>query len=58
MISTQLAGDRGPAFYGDEERGLRPQELFDEDAARRAVRDVEFVAELCGRLQSEVQADQ
>src|SRR5712691_316180 len=53
-ISTKLAGDRGPAFYGDEQRELGPQELFDEEAARRAVRDAEFVAELCGRLLSEV----
>jgi len=57
-ISTRLAGDRGPAFYGDEERELGPQELFDEGAARRAVRDVEFAAELCGRLLSQVQAEQ
>ena len=56
-ISTQLAGDRGMAFYGDEQRELGPQELFDEEAARRAVRNVEFVAELCGRLLSEAQSD-
>ena len=54
-ISTQLAGDRGMAFYGDEGRELGPQELFDEESARRAVRDMEFVVELCGRLLSEVQ---
>ena len=57
-ISTKLAGDRGLAFYGDEDRELGPQELFDEEDARRAVRNVEFVAELCGRLLSEAQADQ
>ena len=56
-ISTQLAGDRSLAFYGDELRELGPQELFDEGAARRAMRDVEFVLECCGRLLSEVQAD-
>ena len=49
-ISTKLAGDRGLAFYGDEGRELGPQELFDEEDARRAVGNVEFVAELCGRL--------
>ena len=57
-ISTRLAGDRGMAFYGDEERGVGPQELFDEESARHAVRDGEFVAELCARLLSEVHADQ
>ena len=56
-ISTKLAGDRGLAFYGDEERELGPQELFDEEDARRAVREVEFVAGLCGRLLSEAQSD-
>ena len=57
-ISTKLAGDRGLAFYGDEDRELGPQELFDEEDARRAVRSVEFVAELCGRLLSDVRAGQ
>ena len=52
-ISTTLAGDRGMAFYGDEQRELGPQELFDEEAARRAVDHAEFVAGLCGRLLSE-----
>jgi HEPN domain-containing protein len=57
-ISTQSAGDRGPAFYGDEQLELGPQELFDEEAARRAIRGMEFVAELCGRLLSEIHSDQ
>jgi HEPN domain-containing protein len=49
-ISTKLAGDRGPAFHGDEQRELGPQELFDEEDARRALRDAEFVADRCARL--------
>ena len=53
-ISTKLAGDRGPAFYGDEQHGLGPQELFHEDDARRAVGDMGFVAELCTRLLQDV----
>jgi HEPN domain-containing protein len=56
-ISTKLAGDRGLAFYGDEQRELGPQELFDEDSARHAVRDAEFIAQLCGRLLSEARPD-
>ncbi len=52
-ISTELAGDRGVAFYGDERQELGPQELFDEKDAQRAVRNLEFVAQLCGRLLDE-----
>jgi HEPN domain-containing protein len=52
-ISAEMAGDRGPAFYGDERQNLGPQELFDESDAREAMRNVEFVAELCERLLAE-----
>lgn len=52
-ISTEMAGDRGLAFYGDERQELGPQELFDEADARRAVRNLELVAQLCERLVSE-----
>ena len=51
-ISTEMAGDRGIAFYGDERQELGPQELFDEKDARRSVRNLEFVAEVCTRLAS------
>jgi len=49
-ISTEMAGNRGIAFYGDERQELGPRELFDEADARRAVQNMEFVAGLCGRL--------
>lgn len=49
-ISTEMAGDRGIAFYGDERQELGPQELFDDADARRAVQNMEFVAGLCERL--------
>jgi HEPN domain-containing protein len=49
-ISTEMAGDRGPAFYGDERQEPGPQELFDEHDARGALRDAELVAELSERL--------
>jgi HEPN domain-containing protein len=52
-ISTEMAGDRGIAFYGDERQELGPQELFDEKDGRRAVRNLEFVAGLCERLLAE-----
>lgn len=49
-ISTEMAGDRGVAFYGDERQGLGPQDLFDEANANRAIRNLDYVAELCARL--------
>ena len=53
-ISTEMAGDRGIAFYGDERQEIAPQELFDETDARRALQNMEFVAEVCGRLLDEL----
>jgi HEPN domain-containing protein len=52
-ISTEMAGDRGIAFYGDERQELGPQELFAEPDAQRAVKNLEFVARVCERLLSE-----
>jgi HEPN domain-containing protein len=52
-VSTEMAGDRGLAFYGDERQEIAPQELFDESDARRAFGNLEFVAEQCGRLARE-----
>lgn len=52
-ISTEMAGDRGIAFYGDERQELAPQDLFDEADARRAVENLEYVAALCERLDAE-----
>jgi HEPN domain-containing protein len=52
-ISTEMAGNRGVAFYGDERQELGPQELFDAEDARRAVRDLEVVAQACERLLAE-----
>jgi len=49
-ISSELAGDRGPAYYGDERQGIGPQDLFDEDDARRALEQLQFVAAQCSRL--------
>ena len=49
-ISTEMAGDRGIAFYGDERQGLGPRELFDREDAERAMRQLDHVAALCARL--------
>lgn len=52
-ISTEMAGDRGLAFYGDERQSLGPQELFDEGDASRAAGNLEYVAALAERLLAE-----
>ncbi|HUE89897.1 MAG TPA: HEPN domain-containing protein [Vicinamibacterales bacterium] len=52
-ISTEMAGDRGLAFYGDERQALGPQELFDESDGSRAVGNLEYVAKLVTRLLAE-----
>ncbi|MDD9981248.1 MAG: HEPN domain-containing protein [Gammaproteobacteria bacterium] len=49
-ISTEMAGDRGIAFYGDERQHLAPRDLFDEADAERAAGNLEYVADLCNRL--------
>lgn len=52
-ISTEMAGDRGLAFYGDERQGLGPQDLFDEADALRALDNLEYVADIASRLLAE-----
>ena len=49
-ISTEMAGDRGIAFYGDERQDLAPRDLFDGSDAERAAANLEYVAGLCNRL--------
>lgn len=50
VISTEMAGDRGIAFYGDERQALGPQDLFSHDDAERALGHLEYVASLVLRL--------
>lgn len=49
-ISTEMAGDRGIAFYGDERQKIGPQDLFDQADADRAINHLEYVAGLVVRL--------
>lgn len=49
-ISTEMAGDRGIAFYGDERQSLGPQDLFDQKDAARALDHLEYTAGLVFRL--------
>jgi HEPN domain-containing protein len=49
-ISIELTEDRGPSFYGDEARGIPPDELFHEEDARTALEWARFVFRCCQRL--------
>ena len=49
-ISAEMAGDRGLAYDGDENEERGPQELFDESDARKALEDMEFVAQVCSKM--------
>jgi hypothetical protein len=49
-LSTELAGDRGIAFYGDERQGIPADRLFGREDAERALEQARFVRDLCVRL--------
>jgi HEPN domain-containing protein len=49
----ELAADRAPAFYGDEERGIPASELFGEEDARRAMSAADRLLDLYARLLGE-----
>jgi HEPN domain-containing protein len=46
----RLAGDRAPAFYGDEAEGVPASELFGEEDARRAMTVADRLLGLYARL--------
>ena len=49
----RLAEERGPAFYGDDERGVPASDLFDEADARRAMSVADRLLDLYRRLLNE-----
>nr|MDO8097666.1 HEPN domain-containing protein [Candidatus Njordarchaeota archaeon] len=49
-ISIQLAGDRGPALYGDEKSSKPPEELYGREAAEEALKGARLVVGKCKRL--------
>ena len=57
-ISTEMAGGRGIAFYGDERQELGPQELFSEADGARALDQLEYVAGVVGGLLDAVDGGQ
>jgi HEPN domain-containing protein len=46
-ISRTLREEREISFYGDEEAGFTPEELYTEEDAERALSDAMFVFDLC-----------
>jgi HEPN domain-containing protein len=49
-ISRTLREEREISFYGDEEAGFTPEELYTEDDADKAVSDATFIFDLCERV--------
>jgi len=49
-ISRSLRNEREKSFYGDEESGLPPEQLYGEEDAVEALEKAGFVLELCRRL--------
>jgi HEPN domain-containing protein len=49
-ISRRLRREREVSFYGDEEAGAAPQQLYAEPDARMAPDDAGYVLEQCRRL--------
>lgn len=52
-ISTEMAGNRGGAFYGDERQGIAAPDLFEERDAKRALENLDYVGAQCARLLQE-----
>lgn len=49
-ISRALSVERERSFYGDEQSGLPPEELYDQQDAREALERASFVLEVCRGL--------
>ena len=49
-ISRDLSLNRGPAMYGNESSEIPPEELYDDEDSRRAIRNAQLVHDLCLKL--------
>jgi len=49
-ISRTLREEREISFYGDDEAGFTPEELYTEEDAEKATSDATFVFNLCEQL--------
>jgi HEPN domain-containing protein len=50
VTSKRLAGERGPAFYGDEHAFIPPKELYSKEDAEKAIDSAKKVHELSKKL--------
>lgn len=53
-VSRRLRREREPAMYGDEEAGIPPEELYDEEDAREALDWARETAQLVVKLYEEL----
>lgn len=49
-ISRDLRRYREMSLYGDDETGLPPERIFSREDAEEALRDADFVIDMCARL--------
>ncbi|NIM96727.1 MAG: HEPN domain-containing protein [candidate division Zixibacteria bacterium] len=49
-ISRTLREEREISFYGDEEAGFTPDELYTEEDAEKAISDATFIFDLCAQV--------
>ncbi|NHV99101.1 MAG: HEPN domain-containing protein [Thaumarchaeota archaeon] len=50
IASKRLAGERGPAFYGDENAFIPPRELYSREDAEKAIDSARKIHELSKKL--------
>lgn len=50
IASKRLAGERGPAFYGDENAFIPPRELYSKEDAEKAIDSARKIHELSKKL--------
>ncbi len=50
IVSKRLAGERGPAFYGDESAFTPPRELYSKEDAEKAIDNARKIHELSRKL--------
>lgn len=49
-ISRDLSHNKGPAMYGNENSEIPPEELYDEQDAINAIKNTQFIYDLCYKL--------
>lgn len=50
VVSKRLAGERGPAFYGDENAFIPPREIYSREDAEKAIDGAKRIYELSKKL--------